>query len=90
MEDYIILNAVSEFNIPIIFTVGIGAVLGIIIFTKVIEYCLKHFPSHSYYLILGLILGSLPKLWPGILLNLNGFIGLIVCLLGIYLSKKLS
>ena len=42
---YIILNAVSEFNIPIIFAVGIGAILGIVIFTKIIEYCLKKFIS---------------------------------------------
>ena len=87
---YIILNAVSQFNIPIIFSVGIGAILGIVIFTKIIEYCLKRFPSHSYYLILGLIIGSIPKLWPGILLNLEGLLGYTLCGAGIYLAKKLG
>lgn len=87
---YIILNAVSQFNIPIIISVGIGAVLGIVIFTKIIEYCLKRFPSHSYYLILGLIIGSIPKIWPGILINIEGFLGCILCGAGIYLAKKLG
>ena len=87
---YIILNAVSEFNIPIIMSVGIGALLGIILFTKIIEYCLKHFPSHSYFLILGLIIGSLPKLWPDFAFDIQGLVGLVSCIIGIYLSQKLS
>lgn len=48
---------------PIVST-ALGAVLGIIIFSKLIDTALKRAPSLSYYCILGLIIGSVYGLWP--------------------------
>jgi putative membrane protein len=43
---------------------GIGAVLGIIIFSKLIDTAIKRAPAHAYYAVLGLIAGSVYGLWP--------------------------
>jgi len=64
-----ILEAVSALThleiawLPLAST-GIGAVLGILGFSKLIDTALKRAPSVSYYVILGLILGSVYGLWP--------------------------
>lgn len=43
---------------------GIGAVLGIISFSKLIDAVLKRAPAVSYYAVLGLVVGSVYGLWP--------------------------
>ncbi|MBM3188884.1 MAG: DUF368 domain-containing protein [Chloroflexi bacterium] len=43
---------------------GIGAVLGILVFSKLIDTALKRAPALAYYCILGLIVGSVYGLWP--------------------------
>lgn len=45
-------------------SLGIGAVLGILIISKLIDLALKRIPALSYYCVLGLILGSVYGLWP--------------------------
>ena len=60
----LILNAVSQQNLVVIGIVGFGALFGIILFTKVINFFLKNYPSLTYYFIMGLMISSLPKLWP--------------------------
>jgi len=39
-------------------------VLGILIFSKVIDVAIKRAPSVSYYCVLGLVVGSTYGLWP--------------------------
>jgi len=43
---------------------GIGAVVGIIIFSKVIDTVINRVPSVAYYCVLGLVIGSVYGLWP--------------------------
>ncbi|MFT5171012.1 MAG: putative membrane protein [Candidatus Marinamargulisbacteria bacterium] len=59
-----IVAAVSDFNFAVLGLVGIGAVAGILLLTKGIDFCLKKNPGVTYYVILGLVLGSVFKLWP--------------------------
>ena len=54
-----------EFHWATLITTGIGAVLGIILFSKLIDTAIKRIPSLTYYVVLGLILGSVYGLWPG-------------------------
>lgn len=43
---------------------GLGAVLGILAFSKVIDAIIKKAPAPAYYAVLGLIVGALYGLWP--------------------------
>ena len=43
---------------------AIGAVLGIVSFSKLIDMALKRAPAVSYYAVLGLVVGSVYGLWP--------------------------
>ena len=46
------------YNLEIIIPFAAGAALGIILFSRVIEYLLKNFKSQTYYAILGFIIAS--------------------------------
>lgn len=48
--------------VPILF-LGVGAVLGVFLFAKLISFCLKKFPAQTYYFILGLIFASFYQIW---------------------------
>tara|TARA_A100001015_G_scaffold303669_1_gene393660 strand:+ start:2608 stop:3435 length:828 start_codon:yes stop_codon:yes gene_type:complete len=87
---FIILNAIASFNLQILFSVAIGAILGIITLSKVMNWCLQKYPAQSYFLILGLMIGSLMKLWPGLQLNLLSAISLALAGLGAWLAWHLS
>ncbi len=43
---------------------GLGAVLGILVFSKLIDLAIKRAPSLAYYAVLGMVLGSVYGLWP--------------------------
>ena len=68
-----ILNAVKTLHIPTIAIVGLGAISGILVFSKLISLSLKKHPSLTYYFIIGLLIGSIPKLFPGIPTQLSSF-----------------
>jgi putative membrane protein len=70
--------------------VFLGAVVGIIVFTRVIHICLKTKPVYTYYVILGLIVGSLFKIFPGISFDVTGLISLVSLATGILISRNLG
>jgi len=78
---------------PLIF-MAIGAASGILVFSKIIEVCLEKIPSLTYYFILGLILASFYKIFPGVPMNKFAMlyaIGAFACGTGIsYGLSKLS
>ena len=61
-----IISALSDLNIPIILVVGAGAALGFIISSRAISYLLKHHRHMTYAVIIGLIIGSVFVVYPGI------------------------
>lgn len=87
---YPILEAVSKLNILILLLVALGIVLGLLLFTKFIFYFLKRYPVFTAYLIMGLIIGSLIKLWPGISYDTRGIFCVVVGIFGLLLGKKLG
>jgi uncharacterized membrane protein len=60
------LSALTQLEIQwaILITTAVGALAGIIIFSKLIDTALKRAPSASYYCVLGLIGGAFYGLWP--------------------------
>ena len=64
-----IISAIKGFVVvPLIF-VAIGAAGGILVFSMIIEACLKKAPAGTYYFILGLVMASLWVVFPGMPVN---------------------
>ena len=59
-----VLSAVSDRNLLIIAYVGVGAVAGLISFTKLLKWIFENYYSVAIALLTGFLLGSLNKLWP--------------------------
>ena len=59
-----IISSLNNFNITVISTFIIGAILGLIVFTKIISVIMNRWNKNTIILMLGLIIGSLTKLWP--------------------------
>lgn len=62
---YIVTKCVADRNIVPLGVVGIGIVIGIIVFAKIINILLKKFPKETFYFILGLVIASLYTIYPG-------------------------
>jgi putative membrane protein len=66
----------------------IGVVIGILIFSRIMSWALKHHPATTMYLILGLIVGSLYQIFPGFEMSMQGFISILTLIVGVVISLK--
>ena len=87
-EYYNILGFVNNRMIVPVALVGLGAVIGIVGFARIIDKLLKSHRDNTLYFIIGLIVASLVEIWPGFTLTLsNGLTNIIIFVLGIYIVK---
>lgn len=56
-DDFV--NAISTFNIPVLFVCGIGVLIGLLVTVKLISFLLKKYNDITYAAILGLVMGSI-------------------------------
>ncbi|UOR10359.1 DUF368 domain-containing protein [Halobacillus amylolyticus] len=61
-----IINAVANLNFGVILAVGLGILCGIIFMSKIIEFFLENYTSGTFALIIGLVVGSIFVIFPGI------------------------
>ncbi len=59
-----ILDAVHERDIKVIVTVGLGAIVGLLSFARLLKWMFKNYHNTTLALLTGFILGSLNKIWP--------------------------
>ena len=59
-----IMHAVGEFDIPVIAVFVIGATAGIISFSHLLSWLLKHWHDVTVAVLMGFMVGSLNKVWP--------------------------
>ncbi len=59
-----IIGAVSDFNIPVLVVFALGALIGIILFSKFLSWLLKKAYNSTLFFLSGLMIGSLVKVWP--------------------------
>lgn len=60
------INALSTLNFPIIAVIGAGVIVGFIFSSKAIRYLLAHFSHMTYAVIIGLVIGSIAVVFPGL------------------------
>lgn len=59
-----ILQAVADFNIPLLVPAGLGVCIGLVFGARLIALLLERFPAPMYGFILGLVAGSVIYLYP--------------------------
>ncbi|MDX5437617.1 MAG: DUF368 domain-containing protein [Pontibacter sp.] len=59
-----ILNSVKELRVDVIAVFGVGCVTGILVFSHVLNWMLKHYHNITVALLTGFMVGSLNKVWP--------------------------
>lgn len=60
------IRALSDLNIPLILIIGAGVGVGFIVSSKIIRYLLANKPGITFAVIIGLVLGSLAVVFPGL------------------------
>lgn len=86
-----IILAVKNFNFLVIGVVGVGAMLGIWGFAKLIDRLLKAYPRETVYFILGLVTASLYPIFPGLPATGRGIaLAVLLAAGGVLISFKLG
>ena len=77
------LSSISSIYFPVLIPMGIGLIVGCIIFMKLTKFLLNHFYAQTFYTIIGFTLGSIFVLLPNVKFDLSGLICLLCIFLGI-------
>ena len=86
-----IIQAISTINISMLIWLVVGAILGIILTSRLIHVCLNQHFRVMQAIILGLVVGSIFQLFHPITFDLVGLKSLwFLCLMGAFLAKRLS
>lgn len=78
------IMALNDMNIPVILLFAVGAIVGVFVAAKVISMLLKKFRKETYCIIAGLIIGSVPSVFPsGFRFDAQGIVGIILLVVGL-------
>ncbi|MCA1023912.1 DUF368 domain-containing protein [Halobacillus litoralis] len=61
-----VTSGISDFRIDIIAVVGFGILLGLISMSKIVKFFLDHYTSGTFAVIIGLVIGSVFVIFPGV------------------------
>lgn len=61
-----LLQAVRTFDFMFLLPLGLGLMIGILLFSRALEHVMMKYPKQTYLIILGFILGSAAQIFPGI------------------------
>ncbi len=81
-----ILSCLSALDFLPLVPLALGVVLGVFLLTGILKKCMERFPSVTFPVILGFVLGSLPSVFPPIEPGWGLVGGIILCILGFCLT----
>ena len=81
------LTSVSSVYLPILVPMGIGLIIGSLIFMKITKVLLNKFYAQTFYTIIGFTLGSIFVIWPEFTFDLNGIISFLCMMVGPILAS---
>ncbi|CAM1348648.1 DUF368 domain-containing protein [Tenacibaculum ascidiaceicola] len=59
-----VLAAVNNRDFTTITFVGLGAIIGLLTFSRILKYLFENYKNHTLVVLTGFIIGSLNKIWP--------------------------
>lgn len=84
------INAIATLNLAILIPMGIGLIVGCLIFLIIVKLLLKYFYMQTYYSIIGFTLGSVLVLYRPITFDFIGFISIILLITGFWIAGRLE
>ena len=75
-------------NLSVLIPMGIGLVIGCLVFLVIIKLLLKHFYMETYYSIIGFTLGSVLVLYNPLTFDFVGFISVLLFIIGFKIAGK--
>jgi len=93
----ILVEALDNLDVKIISSFLVGALIGVISFSKILKWLFNNYKSLAYSIMLGLVIGSIEKIWPwnksfsAELSNLDLFLSISLVILGfiiVFLLEK--
>lgn len=82
----LVIQAVSEINIPILIPVVLGVIVGLLLGASAIRHLLQLFPAHTYAFILGLVIASLFAMSPNLAIDFELMLGSVFFVVGFFLA----
>lgn len=80
------LQALSLLSLNFLIPLGIGAIIGSIVFLKIIKYLLDHYYMQTFYSIIGFTLGSILVLYVPLRFDLMGFASVLLLITCFYIA----
>jgi len=59
-----VMQGIRSFDLGLIAIFGVGCLIGLFVFSRLLSWLLRHYHTATLQLLLGFIIGSLPVLWP--------------------------
>ena len=84
------LSAISSLNLSILLPIGIGLIIGGILFLFLINFLFKFVKSYTYFGIIGFILGSIFVIYPGFTFDMRGVFSIVLLIISFVIGNKLS
>lgn len=88
----VVMEAVADINLILMIPIGLGVLTGLFVGIKVIKKMLRFHPQALYFIILGLVAGSIFAIYPGFTPSVEGFISLgglvLFALMAYFLSSR--
>ncbi len=76
------LGALNSFDIPMLLCAGAGVVVTILLTISVVKRMFDRFHGYAYYAVLGLLLGSILLIFPGVSFSLEQLLCIVLCAAG--------
>ncbi|MSR88203.1 MAG: DUF368 domain-containing protein [Candidatus Margulisbacteria bacterium] len=87
---HIIAGSLMSWNISVLLPSAFGMIIGLLLIFKLLDWGIRKFRGHTHYALLGLVIGSIPKLWPGVNLDLTTLLSIAIGILGIGIGYQLQ
>lgn len=84
------LQAVRQANVPVLAVLIVGAVGGLFLVSRLMSVLLERFHRRTYWFILGLVVGSIVGIWPGISSVTDGLLDAAAAAAGVVLARALG
>ena len=84
------ISAIADINFHILLPIGLGMLIGCLIWLRIINYLLHKYHTATFFSIIGFTLGSLFVLYPGFSFDITGIFSLFIFIVCLVSSYKIS
>ncbi|RXJ02099.1 DUF368 domain-containing protein [Anaerobacillus alkaliphilus] len=86
-----VINSISNLNISVLAIIGIGIVIGLVLTSRLIQFLFLRFSTSTFAAMIGLVLGSLIIIFPGIPQTIPyGILCVVLFFIGAFLAYMLG